>query len=59
MRRSNKEYEMMKTEVPEGTTCRALGCSRKATVVVLDTKGRRQYCCDKHVGKNKVKEKKQ
>jgi len=50
---------MMKTEVPEGTTCRALGCSRKATVVVLDTKGRRQYCCDKHVGKNKVKEKKQ
>lgn len=47
----------MKPEVPEHAVCRSLGCGRKATVVIIDTKGRRQYCCDKHTGKKPTKEK--
>lgn len=43
------------TQIPEHTICRALGCNKKATKVITDTKGRRQYCCDLHTGKRPVK----
>ena len=47
----------MKQAVPEGAKCRSFGCSRKATTVIKDSKGRRQYCCDNHNGSKQIKEK--
>jgi hypothetical protein len=49
---------MTKMQVPEGTKCRSFGCNRKATSVILDTKGRRQYCCPQHDGSQRIKERK-
>lgn len=46
------------TKVPEGVKCRSFGCNRKATSVIKDTKGRRQYCCEEHNGTRKIQEKK-
>lgn len=51
-----KEHEM-KSAIPEGTKCRSFGCNKKADTVIIDTKGRRQYCCAAHVGKRPIKEK--
>lgn len=44
---------MTDVSIPAHATCRAMGCYRKATEVIYDTKGRRQYCCDLHKGNNK------
>lgn len=48
----------MKQEVPDHAVCRSLGCGRKATTVIKDSKGRRQYCCPKHDGSQRIKENK-
>ena len=38
----------MKPEIPATAVCRAMGCGRKATTIIYDSKGRKQYLCDKH-----------
>lgn len=48
---------MTKT-LPDHAVCRTFGCGRKATSVILDTKGRRQYCCALHNKSQQIKEKK-
>ena len=47
---------MTKQEVPDTATCRTFGCGRKATTLIYDSKGRRQYCCPKHDGSQRIKE---
>lgn len=48
----------MKPQVPEHAVCRTHGCYKKATTLIYDTKGRKQYCCDAHNKTKKIVEKK-
>lgn len=48
---------IVKNQVPEHATCRTHGCYRKATTLIYDTKGRKQYCCDEHNKTKVIKEK--
>lgn len=49
---------MKQTQVPDTATCHTFGCGRKATTLIYDSKGRKQYCCALHNGTKQIKEKK-